>query len=169
MSDSHYGGHKSKSSLKIAHLPNKPTPRLRLGGFEPTENMPAGEYKVTCEGASKRPWARGLRVELKHRVIDGEHTGTSLNQWITIDSSGVISPRSRYASQCEIALGRPLDADDDLNDPASIFAGRVFRAFVGFRKTEKPRGGVGNIDNARRRKDGADGLRVHELIAREEL
>jgi hypothetical protein len=30
-------------------LPNKPPPRLRLGGMQPSENMPAGEYKVMCD------------------------------------------------------------------------------------------------------------------------
>ena len=163
------GESNQKPKLKLAHLPNKPPPRLRLGGMAPSENKPAGEYKLQCEGASMKPWARGLRIELKHRVIDGEHTGVSLNQWITIDASGVISPRSRYAVQCEIALGRPLEAEDDLNDPASIFSGRFFKAFVGFRKTEKPKGGMASTENTMRRKDPADGLRVHELLAREEL
>jgi hypothetical protein len=131
--------------------------------------MTAGEYKVTCEGASKQPWKVGLRIELKHRVIEGEHSGVALSQWITVDASGVVSPRSRYAKQCEIALGRPVEADDDLNDPASIFSGKPYRAFVGFRMTDKPRRGTTNPDNALRKKDGVDGLRVHELRTREEL
>lgn len=155
--------------LKVARLPNKPPPRLRLGGVQPSENMPAGEYKVMCEGASKKSWAQGWRIELKYRVIDGDHTGVSLNQWIPIDASGVISPRSRYAAQCEIALGRPIEAEDDLNDPASFFSGRFFRAFIGFRKTEKPRGGIAKPEYALVWKDSADGLRVHELLAREDL
>jgi hypothetical protein len=160
---------KSSAKLKLAHLPNKLPPRLRLGGFQPSENMPAGEYKITCEGASKKPWAQGWRIELKHRVVEGEHTGVALNQWIPVDDSGVISPRSRYAAQCQIALGRPLEAEDDLNDPASIFSGRIFRAFVGFRKSEKARGGKYSEENAMRCKDSSDGLRVHELLGREEL
>jgi hypothetical protein len=103
--------------------------------------MQPGEYKVSCEGASKKSFARGLRIELKHRVIDGPHTGVSLRQWITVDASGIISPKSRYAQQCAVALGRPLDVEDDVNDPASIFSGRIFWAFVGFRKSNKARGG----------------------------
>jgi hypothetical protein len=154
--------------LKLAHLPNKPPPRLRLGGFQPSESMPVGEYKVMCEGASKKPFAQGWRVELKHRVVDGDHTGVSLNQWIPLHASGVISPRSRYAAQCEIALGRPLEAEDDLNDPASIFSGRFFQAFVGFRKSEKAKGGTVKQEYALLRKDSADGLRVHDLLARKE-
>ena len=159
----------SKPRLKLAYLPNKPPPRLRLGGFQPSKDMPAGEYKVACEGASKQPWKTGSRIELKFRVIDGEHTGVALSQWLTLDPSGVVSPRSPYAKECEIALGRPLEAEDDLNDPASIFSGRFFKAFVGFRKSDKPKGGNNHPDNALRRKDDQDGLRVHELRSREEL
>ena len=102
-------------------------------------------------------------------MIEGEHTGVALSQWISVDGSGVISPRSRYARQCEIALGRPLEAEDDLNDPASIFLGCFFKAFVGFRMTDKPRGGTHNPKNALHKKDDADGLRVHELRSREDL
>jgi hypothetical protein len=166
-----YTRERSKSRrLKLAHLPNKLPPHLRLGGFQPPKSMPAGEYKVQCEGASKKPWPRGWRIELKHRVIDGEFSGVGLNQWIPIDATGVVSPHSRYAKQCEIALGCPLaETSIDLNDPAAIFSGRFFKAFVGFRKTEKARGGMAHEDNALLRKDESDGLRVHELLAREEL
>src|SRR5262249_52009663 len=86
---------RSRPALKLSHLP-KPPPRLRLGGMEPSADMQPGEYKVSCEGASKKPFG----LELKYRVIDGPHTGVGLRQWITTDASGVISPRSRYAQQC---------------------------------------------------------------------
>jgi hypothetical protein len=129
--------------------------------------MPASEYKVSCEGASKQQWKKGWRIELKHRVVDGENAGVALNQWIPVDDSGIVSPRSRYAAQCAIALGRPLEAEDDLNNPASIFVGRIFRAFVGFRKTEGPTGG--RPADPMVRKDKSDGLRVHELLGCEEL
>jgi hypothetical protein len=164
-----YLGDRHKSRLKLAHLPTKPPARLRLGGMEPSDDMQPGEYKISCEGASKKSFAGGLRIELKYRVIDGPHTGTALRQWITVDASGVISPKSRYALQCAVALGRPLDTGDNPDDPASIFSGGVFRAFVGFRKTEKARGGTPTPENALRHKDGSDGLRVHDLLAREEL
>jgi hypothetical protein len=159
----------SRPKLKLARLYTKPPTRLRLGGFEPSDDMPAGEYKVQCEGASKQQFAKGLRIELKYRVIDGPYTGTSLSQWITVDDTGVISPKSRYAAQCAIALGRPLEAEDDLDNPASIFSGRIFRAFAGFRKTDKARGGKHVEGNEHRRKDSADGLRIHDLLSREEL
>jgi hypothetical protein len=160
---------KSRPKLKLARLHAKPTVRLTLGGFEASDDMQPSEYKVICEGASKKDLASAIRIELKFRVIEGEHTGTSLSQWITVDASGVIPPKSRYAQQCAVALGRPLDTSDNLDNPASIFFGRIFKAFVGFRKSEKPRGGKSNAENAKRRKDASDGLRVHELLAREEL
>lgn len=160
MSESNYTTGRNKSRLKLAHLPTKPAGRLRLGGMEPSDDMQPGDYKVQCVGACKQPFAKGLRVELKFQVIDGPHTGTALSQWITVHDSGVISPKSRYAAQCAIALGRPLDAEDDLNNPASIFSGCIFKAFAGFRKTDKPRGGKHAEGNEFRRKDSSDGLRV---------
>ena len=171
MSDSHYTGegNRSRPKLKVARLHTKTRTRLRLGGMEPSDDMQPGEYKVLCEGASWREFAKWIRVELKFRVIDGPHTGTGLRQWITLDKSGVFSPKSRYATQCAIALGRPLDATDNPDDPASIFSGRVFQAFVGFRKTSKPKGGLVCNGNDLQRKDSSDGLRVHELLRREEL
>jgi hypothetical protein len=138
--------------------------------MEPSDDMQPGEYRVSCESASKKSFGHGgVRIELNYRVIDGEHTGTALRQWFTVNASGLVSPRSRFALQCAVALGRPLDTSDDVDNPASIFSGRIFRAFVGFRKTEKVRGGQDNPENALRRKDKRDGLRVHELLAREEL
>src|SRR5262245_18801793 len=96
-----------KARPKLTLIPKIPPARLRLGGMEPSAEMPAGEYQLACEGASKKPWAKGFRIELKYRVIDGPYTGTALRQWMPVDVSGVISPRSWYAQQCAIALGRP--------------------------------------------------------------
>jgi hypothetical protein len=96
-------------------------------------------------------------------------TGVALRQWFSIDSSGVLSPQSKFAQQCAIALGRPLDVKDNLNNPASIFSGVIFSAFVGFRRTEKPRGGKAAAELALIRKDQSDGLRIHDLLRREEL
>lgn len=160
---------KSRPKIKLAHLSPKAIPRLRLGGTEPADDMPAGEYRICCEGASKKSVAAGTRVELKYRVIDGPHAGTALRQWITVDASGVISPKSRYAQQCLVALGRPIEPFDNLDDPASIFSGALFSAYVGFRKTAKPRGGTATAQNALNRKDDDDGLRVHDLLARVEM
>jgi hypothetical protein len=161
---------KSRPKLKLARLPTKPIPRLRLGGMEPADDMQPGEYKVLCESAFKKVFGHGgFCIEVNYRVIDGPHAGTALRQWFTVNAGGVISPRSRYASQCTVALGRPLDTSDDLDNPASIFSGQIFKARIGFRLTDKPKGGKSRPENAERRKDERDGLRVHELLAREEL
>src|SRR5262245_345041 len=170
MSNSKYPNQGNKSKLKLARLPVQPVVTLRLGGMEPSDNMQPGTYKVACEGAAKKSFGHGgVLIQVHYRVIEGEHTGTALRQWFTVNASGLISPRSRFAQQCAVALGRPLDTSDDINNPASIFSGRIFKAFVGFRKTKKPDGGKESHDNALRRKDPKDGLRVHDLLAREEL
>lgn len=163
------GKSKSRQKLRLARLPTKPVVRLRLGGNEPAHDMQPGEYKVCCEGASKKQLGDGVRIELKFRVIEGSHAGTALRQWMKVDLSGVISQRSRYAQQSVVALGRPLEPDDNLDNPASIFSGRIFRADVGFRKTEKHKGGRIDPAYAQQRKDTSDGLRVHELLCSEDL
>lgn len=168
MSDSEYTDNhkKSKRRLKIAHLAVKPAVRLKLGGFEPAEDMGADKYRLNCEGAAKQGWGEGWRVELKHRVIDGPYAGTALRQWMYVDASGIFSPKSDYAKQCAIALGRPLNAHDNPDNPSSIFVSKCFEAFVGFRKSDKPRGGRCTPGNEFKRKDPSDGLRVHELLGR---
>jgi hypothetical protein len=85
------------------------------------------------------------------------------------DAGGLVSPMGRYAKACAIALGRPLDCSDDLNNPAAIFSGLLFSVLVGFRKTERPRGGTPSDSNSQRKKDDGDFLRVHEILSREEL
>jgi hypothetical protein len=167
MSKSHENDPKSKP--KTVRLLTKPPPRIRLGGMEPLEDMGPGEYQISCEGVRKKPFAGGWKIEVRYRVTEGIHTGTALRQWFYIDESGIASPRSRYALQCAVALGRPLDARDDPDNPSSIFSGGTFRALVGFRKTDKPRGGKPIADGGLHRKDSLDGLRVHELLARVEL
>jgi hypothetical protein len=132
--------------------------------------MEPGEYTVACESAWVEPIGKGARVVLQFRVTDGPHTGTALRQWLPAsDAGGVVSPMGRYAKHCAIALGRPLSVDDDLNDPAAIFSGLIFSVLIGFRKTERQRGGSFSDKNALSRKDDADYLRVHEIRERVEL
>jgi hypothetical protein len=156
---------KSKSTNLHVVPPKGPATTLRLGGMEPSEEMAPGEYLVACLSAVVE---RG-RVVLHYQIIDGPHTGTGLRQWITVHGSGTISHNSRYAQQIAVALGRPVDTGDDINNPSSIFSGQIFRALVGFRKTDRPRGGKSSEDFALIRKDKDDGLRVHSLLSREEL
>jgi len=49
-------------------------------------------------------------------------------------------------------------------EPNDIFRGKVFLAFVGWRKTDKPRGGQFSDQNAFHRKDDRDFPRVHDLL-----
>jgi hypothetical protein len=154
-----------KSNQKLVSLPARPPQPLRLGGMEPSEDMQPGVYRVSCQSAA----VEHGRVVIHYQVIDGPHTGTALRQWIATPTSGQISPKSRYAQQCSIALGRSLDASDNVNNPTTIFAGKFFSVEVGFRKTDRPRGGRFSEENALHRKDTDDGLRVHAVLAREEL
>jgi hypothetical protein len=125
---------KNKSTNLPVLRPKAPPSTLRLGGMEPSEDMGPGEYLLAClSGVVERG-----RVVLHYEVIDGPHTGTGLRQWITVHENRTISPSSRYAQQVSVALGRPADTSDNLNDPGAIFSGRFFRAFVGFRKTDRP-------------------------------
>jgi hypothetical protein len=136
--------------------------------MKPPANMPVGNYVVSCTAASREEFGKGWRIVIDYRIIEGEYAGVALHQWIA--ASGQISDNGRYAKQCEVALGRALDVNDDINYPASIFSGRHFTAFVGFRKTDGPRGGkITDLDNYKRRKDKNDGLRVHELLSLVEL
>jgi hypothetical protein len=118
----------SKSKSRKLHvIPHKArATTLRLGGMEPAEEMAPGDYLVACLSAVVE---RG-RVVLHYQVIEGPHTGTGLRQWITIPQSGTISPNSRYAQQAAVALGRPVDTRDNLNNPGSIFQAQFFRGAI---------------------------------------
>ena len=143
---------------------------LRLAGVEPTQDMVPAEYLAKCEGAWLEPVGKGLRAVLQFVCVDGKHDGVALRQWLPIAEANVgVSPASRYARHCAIALGRPLTRDDQLGDPAAIFGGHTFVVFVGYRKTEKPKGGMASDQNAYRKKDDFDYLRVHEIRSCEDL
>jgi hypothetical protein len=147
--------------------PAKPK-QLRAGGLQPDESMAPGEYVAQCEGATIISKGRSTIAVLEFRIIDGPHSATALRQWITIpDVDGIVPLGSRYGRQCTLALGREIESGNDLN-PAVIFKGRFFRIDVGYRMTEKI-GGTPSHDHALRRKDHKDFLRVHNLIAVEEL
>jgi hypothetical protein len=158
---------KPNTSLKL--VPAK-SEKLRLGGLAPSEEMKPGKYLVVCEAAWIEPLGKQHRAVLQFRVTDGKHDGVALRLWVTAsDGGGIVSPTSRYARYCTIALGRPLDTDDSVGDPAQIFAGRFFQVLVGYRKTERQRGGMASDENSQRRKDDRDFLRVHEILSMEDL
>ncbi|HXV82340.1 MAG TPA: hypothetical protein VEG60_20930 [Candidatus Binatia bacterium] len=162
-----HGNRSGRSSLIAGGSVPKPK-QLRAGGLEPTDSMAPGEYIAHCEGATIKTKGRNTIAALEFRVIEGSHSGTALRQWITIpEVDGLVPLGSRYGRQCALALGREIEPGDELS-PAAIFQGRVFRIAVGYRMTEKS-GGAASHENAQRRKDAKDFLRVHALIAEVEL
>jgi hypothetical protein len=133
--------------------------------------MEPGNFLVKCETAWLEPiGSKGYRAVLQFRVVDGKYDGVALRQWVMVsDGGGVISPTGRFARYCTLALGRPLQSGDPLNDPGQIFSGRFFLVQVGYRKTEKAKGGMASDDNATHCKDERDYLRVHDMVSREDL
>jgi hypothetical protein len=165
-----YRKSESKASLKlVGGAAATPKPKqLRAGGLLPDESMAPGEFIANCEGATLTTKGKTTIAVLEFRIVDGPHSGTALRQWITVpDVDGIVPLGSRYGRQCALALGREIESGDDLN-PAAIFKSKLFRIDVGYRMTEKI-GGTPTPENAQRRKDHEDFLRVHALIAVEEL
>jgi hypothetical protein len=143
---------------------------LHLGGAAPGVDLAPGEYLAKCVNAWIERLGQQWRAVWQFHLYEGKHHGTALRKWKMIaDQSGEISRTGEYARCCEIALGRPLGDDIDVTDPAAIFAGKIFTVFVGYRKTERPRGGKPGDDNAMRQKDQNDRLRVHNILARVDL
>jgi hypothetical protein len=104
------------------------------------------------------------RIVWQFEIVDGPHRGVGFRKWKTIDRSCEVSRRSEYARACETALERPLEESDDLNDPGSIFTGKKFVVFIGYRKTERPGGGGRSSDElALQKKDESDKLKVHDI------
>lgn len=158
-----------RSSLKIVAGGSLTKPKqLRAGGLEPSDSMTPGEYIANCEGATITTKGRSTIALLEFRVINGPHSGTALRQWIGIpDVDGIIHVGSRYGRQCALALGREIEPGDDLH-PAVVFKSKTFRVSVGYRMTERT-GGTPTHENALRRKDAKDFLRVHRIIGLEVL
>jgi len=165
--DHTYRKPKPKTSLKLI----KTKPDLRLGGDLPSEEMWPGKYLVICEGAWIQERGQRHNAVFQFSVVDGKFGGTALRHWITAaDEGGFISPVGRYAHYCALALGRPLDETDPIDDPGEIFVGRHFLVFVGYRKSERA-GGGGQVSEERAlvRKDARDYLRVHQILSKEDL
>jgi hypothetical protein len=162
-----YNNTKLKANLKLVSSDPKPKP-LRAGGLKADDGMPAGEYTVTCEGATSTMKGRSIIAVLEFRVVEGRYSGTALRQWLTIpEVDGLVPTWSKYSRHCVIALGREVEPGDDL-DPAKIFRGRFFSVEAGFRLTEGT-GGRPTEENALRCKDHKDFLRVHRIIEQVEF
>jgi hypothetical protein len=170
---SNYQSPTNASSPKLQLVRSKP--KVRLGGNLPTEGMGPGKYLVLCENAWLEPMSKHTqkhRAAFQFRVADGKYDGTALRMWIdgAADDGGFISPVGKYARQCAIALGRPLEESDPVDEPTQIFSGRRFIVSVGYRKSERA-GGGGQFSDERAMipKDDRDYLRVHEIISREDI
>jgi hypothetical protein len=107
---------------------------------------------------------RGVAGCLAVRVARRTLPRHCIAKWLTIsDKSGAVP--QVFVEACQTALGRPLEPDDDLNAVNTIFAGKVFVVFIGYRKTPSAHGGKFSDELALRRKDERDGLRVHEILS----
>jgi len=130
--------------------------------------MQPGNYLAKCETVWIESVGKEHRAVFQWRVVDGKFDGVALPQWVMVSNGGgIVSPTGRYARYCALALGRPLNTDDPIGEPNQIFSGGVFQVFVGFRKTERGRGGKFADQLALTRKDDADYLRVHDILSRE--
>ena len=161
MGKSHSSQSKSKPTLKL--VGKAPSIKLHLGATPASDDVQPGEHLAKCSNAWIEPYRGALRAVWQFELCDGPHHGVGVRKWKIFDASGEILRKSEYARACAIALERPLEEADDLNDPASIFAGKKFIVFVGYRKTEKPMGGRASDEFALRKKDANDKLRVHEI------
>jgi hypothetical protein len=150
-----------KSNPPIRLVTEKP-PAPHLSGLQPAGDMQPGEYTLSCVNAVYNRFKK--QVVLDYAVIDGEHAGTALRQWINGVSENM-SPYSHYAGQCALALGRDLAADENL-DPALVFKGKLFRCKVGFRLSERPGGGRSDERFSLYKKDEKDRLKVLSILAR---
>lgn len=162
---------KSKSTPARLKLVGKtPTAKLHLGASPPPAEMKPGDYLARCETAWTEPIGKQTRAVWQFHIHESQYHGTGLRKWLVVaDASGEVPVFGEYAKACEIALGRPLTEDDDIANPAEIFAGKIFRVFVGYRKTELPKGGQASDKNALTKKDDQDRLKVHAILARVDL
>jgi hypothetical protein len=133
---------------------------MQLSGLEPAADMTPGEYLAQCLSAVFQRSKN--RVVLEFTIVGGPHAGTAVTEWIP-GVQGAIQPRCRYAKECSAALGRDLEATDDL-DPTVIFKDKIFWIEVGWRKSLLPGGGKFSDELTSQRKDSRDFLRAHRVI-----
>ena len=91
--------------------------RLKAGGSEATENMPPGHYILECRQAHAQDRGRNkVQVVLSFQVSEEFlHDGVVFKQWFTFYSKdGTVSPHTKYGKACSLALGRPIEPNDDL-------------------------------------------------------
>lgn len=152
---------KSNSSAKIKPI----RPSLQFGGRAPDGDLSPGDYLVKCVSAWTQPRGRDTQAIWQFQIADGPHRGIPIRKWMIIaDAGGIVSFSGLYASYCRIALGREITAEDDPADIGAMFVGKQFVVRIGYRRSDKPRGGKPADDQVK--KDVEDGLRVHEILRR---
>ena len=104
--------------------------------------------------------AKSKFVVLLYQIAEGEHTGTTLRQWLQIsDFDGKIASGSKYYEQCGVALGGEIASGENL-DPEVVFVSKTFVVEAGYRLTV---GGKASPLNAATKKDDRDFLRIHRI------
>src|SRR4030095_9618862 len=163
MQKSHNDNLKSNSSAKLTPI----RPKLQFGGRRPTADLKPGDYLVKCVAAWTQSRGKETQAVWQFESPAVVYRGIALRKWMIIaDASGLVSFSGLYASYCQVALGRPVTADDNPGDIGPLFTGKLFIVRVGYRRSEKPRGGRPADDQVK--KDVEDGLRVHEILRRYE-
>lgn len=127
--------------------------------------MPPGNYLVRCTDAKMAHRGRATQVVLTFNIEESAwNDGTELKQWYNLPRSGRVSAHSKYAEAWQLASGQEMKPGDDMNP--SIFVGKLFQAYVGFRSN-----GPGNVfdkSHTETKKGEDDFVRVHSLERRVE-
>lgn len=141
------------------------TIRLKAGGKRAPDTMAPGNYNAVCVSGEIKQRGKALQAILGFKVRGDAQAedGVLLQKWfnITLRPDGGVSPASVYFQACQLALGRPVQPEEEL-DPNEVFVGKSFKVTVGYRST--------SIDNSyapsntTHRKDPRDFLRIHELV-----
>src|SRR4030095_165343 len=123
MQKSHNDNLKSNSSAKLTPI----RPKLQFGGRRPTADLKPGDYLVKCVAAWTQSRGKETQAVWQFEIADGVYRGIALRKWMIIaDASGLVSFSGLYASYCQVALGRPVTADDNPGDIGSLFSGKPF-------------------------------------------
>lgn len=120
-----------------------------------------GERMATCTAATSKERGRKTIVTLDLLTDDGE----AGSLWLELPET--LSALCRYVRLATMALGQAPQAGDSI-EPQAVFAGKRFRVWVGYRRTQHARGGGRVSDElAQMKKDSRDFLRVLDLVSRE--
>jgi len=95
--------------------------------------MTPGIYVIRCRDARIQERGNKTQVVLTFQIMEKAwNDGVVLKQWYGLKTTqGEVSPHTKYGKACEIALGRALEAGDDL-DPETVFVDKIFEAEIGY-------------------------------------